>query len=135
MRGTHTFPKALLSYVAKTGFITQETWEEFFFAGGKWRWKYQAWADLATRGYLVAYPYRRQGNVYVLNRRNRDVASVIGDRAARPPVASQLDHDEVLNRGLLEAERKGVLVHWTPEPELKALGRRGASDRIEGHAH
>ena len=119
-----TFPKELIEFVAKTGFITKETWVKYFFAGRKPRWTHQAWADLARRGYLMPHPYPRIENIYVLNRLNRLVRDFVHGQAARPPAVPQIDHDEILNHGLLRAERSELISQWISEPELKAMGGR-----------
>ncbi|HAR43297.1 MAG TPA: hypothetical protein DCS07_11825 [Bdellovibrionales bacterium] len=123
------FPKGVIEFVAKTGFVSKEMWEQFFFMGGKSRWKHQAWADLTKRGYLVRHSNKRLKNIYVLNRHNRVVAEVLSHRAAKPPMAAQIEHDEVLGEGLLMAERGQIISSWRAEPELKAYS--GIAHRIE----
>jgi hypothetical protein len=127
------FPTDVVRFVSKTGFITKELWEEYFFAGGHTRWKHQAWANLSLRGYLIPHAYQRAGNVYVLNPRNHLVLDCVAGRMARPPTPALLDHDEILNWGLIGLERQGDLSDWTTEAELKSRGL--GPHRIETQGH
>ena len=109
----------MIQLVAKTGFITKETWAEYFFQGGKIRWRNHQWRSLRESGHFVSYRNTRIENVYVLNRMNREVAAMIQGQAVGPPFVAQLDHDEILLRGLLRVKRSGLVADFTTEAELK----------------
>lgn len=115
------FPKGLVAFVAKTGFITKATWKDYFFPGGSVRWKNSLWISLADRGYFVRHTNRHLSEVYILNRMNREVIEFLQGRGVRAPFVSQIDHDEVLVRGILPAIRSGLIVNWTTEAELKSF--------------
>jgi hypothetical protein len=114
------FPEEVVRFIAKTGFISKDLWGEFFFVGGQPRWRRQVWADLLNRKYLVPHPFGRISNVYVLNRHNKEIIDFVCGKAAKSPPAAQLDHDEILSRGLLRLERARGLVQWMSEAELKS---------------
>jgi hypothetical protein len=123
------FPSDLVSFVAKTGFITKETWGEYFFQGGSVRWRNFSWTSLKQRGYFLPHRSQLIKDIYLLDRMNREVAGFVKGRAVRAPILSQIDHDEVLVRGLLRAVRNGLVSGWTAEAELKSFARD--SFRIE----
>ena len=117
------FPTDLVAFVAKTGFITKETWAEFFFTGGSVRWKNRLWESLRDRRYFAPYRNLRVRDIYLLNRMNREVSDFLQGRAVRAPFVSQIEHDEVLARGLLRAMKRGLVAAWTTEAELKSFSR------------
>lgn len=117
------FPKELVSFVAKTGYITKATWEDFFFPGGSVRWKNLLWKSLADRGYLAAHRNQQLHDLYILNRMNREVIEFLQGRCVRAPFANQIDHDEILVRGVLQAIKNDLISDWMTEAELKRLGQ------------
>ena len=125
----HEPPKKLIRFLGKTGFISRELWEEFFFLRGKERWRRIAWNNLLAHRYCVPHPERHLRNVYVLNRHNPVVRQLVTGRMVSPQRATYFEHDETLYRGLLMAEQSGFISDWMAEPELKAA--KGSTYRIE----
>ena len=115
------FPSELVLYVAKTGFISKSTWKDFFFPGGTTRWKNAFWASLLDRGYFLRHPNPRLHDIYLLNRSSREVVEYMSGRCVRPPFISQINHDELLFRGILQLSKAGTIESWITESELKSF--------------
>lgn len=126
------FPKDLVLYVSKTGFISKDTWKEFFFPGGSIRWKNAFWVSLVERGYFLRHPNRRLQDVYLLNRANREVIEFMQGRCVRPPFLSQMNHDEILYRGILSLAKSGFIANWTTEAELKSFEQNSFKIESQG---
>lgn len=126
------FPKDLVMYVSKTGFISKDTWKEFFFPGGSIRWKNAFWVSLVERGYFLRHPNRRLQDIYLLNRSNREVIEFMQGRCVRPPFLSQMNHDEILFRGILSLSKSGLVANWITEPELKSFEQNSFKIESQG---
>jgi hypothetical protein len=107
--------------MGKTGFVSRKLWQDFFFKGAKERWTRQAWKNLCLMHYCKPYRSNRMRDLYVLNRSNRLVQALVGNNAVTSPWESQLEHDELLYRGILAAEKLGYFYEWKSEGQLKSV--------------
>lgn len=124
----HEFPIRALEITAKAGFITKELWREHVFGevpksqSGKRRYHW-AWTSLTQKGYLRPHPNRHLSNVLILGHKKLGIIRERFGAASRSPYESQFHHDELVLRGVLQAEKAGLLRHWTLESELKSNER------------
>lgn len=114
-------PIDVITFAAKTGFITKAIFYEFF-AKGCERTKRRQWRNLVNAGWMEPHPSPICSGVLVLARASRGLsASTICDEV-RPVYVGLLHHDETLARIVLEMERQGLIQAWTTEAEMKRLG-------------
>jgi hypothetical protein len=121
--GVHHPPASLIRFIGKTGFISRELWQDFFYVNRKKEWNRKGWKELTLRGYCKAHPESRIQNVHVLNRSNQLVKDIVRDGAVSAQRGSHLAHDEILYRGILLAERAEIISDWKSEAELKSIGK------------
>ena len=119
----HRVPISAINFCAKGGFLTKEIWSEFFFTGNSLRMQNWHWQSLIKKKYFIKHSNARLNNVYVLNRKNKSLMSLLNGNIARTPHEGQISHDEILLRGLLIIEKHKLMDDWTTEMLLKTFER------------
>lgn len=113
-------PEREIRFAAKTGFLSKRLWVEFFVAGTP-SWNRRLWKQFVSRGLFRPHPSALARDVLVLNRRSPVVVSIVGDEISSAPFVSQLEHDEVAARILLELMRAGIVQSFVAEAEQKRI--------------
>lgn len=113
-------PESEIRFAAKTGFLTKEIWCKFFAEGGE-RWKRKHWRLLEQRGFFRNHSSKRAVEVLILNPKNKDVITLVGNDISAPPFVAQIDHDELVASGLLKLLRTDTISNYWTEAELKRL--------------
>jgi hypothetical protein len=114
-------PHEVLRFVGKTGFITFELWQKYFFAAKSRSALFHNWKSLVQRKYLTTYNNARIKNTLVLLRENKNVQLYFDKKPAYVPHPVQLLHDEILLDGIMSLEQSKKIGHWQTEAELKML--------------
>ena len=109
-----------IEFMAKSGFITKELWEEFFFNGSR-SWKFQLWKNLKDEKVLIEHRSKNGRDIWVLNRRHPLVIKTVGDAISTAPFVAQIAHDELVCRFALETMKQGLGIAYRLEPELKKM--------------
>jgi len=132
----HIPPFRAMFFAAKIGFITREIWREYFFENANARVERRSWKQLIDRGYFMPHPNMRLKGVLILNRKKplvlRTLQSIGLNKIVSAPYEKMVLHDELLGRGILEAEKSKLLLHWTTEAELKSENLRQFRIGVEG---
>lgn len=126
---THYAPNEVLQFVGKTGFITFELWQKYFFTANSRRSMFHNWQELIRRKYLIAHNNDKIQNTLVLNRNIRSNYRFFETRPAFMPNPNQLQHDEILLDGIMNLDQAKKIGQWQTEAELKML--RPSDFRVE----
>lgn len=115
----------LINFIAKSGFITRDSWRKHFYTGGNDRWMYQSWKNLHLNGYSIPHPNANLKDVSVLNIKNRDLKPFLEGKPVKHVYADYIPHDTNLYEGLLDLEKKKLVEHWETEGQIKSrLGQK-----------
>lgn len=120
MRGSKYDPVNEIRFATKAGFITKNIWIRYF-ANGSDGWKNKLWNSLLLRGHFLKHPSRRANDTLVLNPNDNLVRKLIGYEKSRAPFVSQIDHDEITARIILDLLKDAVITDYRLEPELKRM--------------
>lgn len=115
---TYRLPVEEIRFAAKTGFLSRPIWEKHF-ATGRPRWRRQQWLLFRERDLFKKHPSRLPKDVLVLHRKHPGVKMTVGEAIAMPPFAPQIEHDEMVAGIVLELERKGLLLGYRFEAEMR----------------
>jgi hypothetical protein len=113
-------PTKEIQFMAKSGFITWELWNEFF-AYGCQAWRYRLWNQFIAEKIFFERRSENTFDVWVLNRKHQLVKNTVGSVVASPPFTGQLRHDQLVAKFILETMRQGLGIAYRLEPELKKM--------------
>lgn len=101
-------PTEEMELAARIGFLTRSLWREFF-GRGTIRWQNMVWQKLRDDGFFRPHP--RMPHLYLPNPKH-PLIDVRSPYFAKPPILSQLGHDELVARSylLLERDLPGVVL-------------------------
>lgn len=118
-----------IHFAAKSGFLTKELWLDFFAYGCR-AWRFRLWKQFIDDGVLIEHHSKNAKDIWVLNRRNLLVQRTIGSHIAHAPFISQITHDEMIARIVLNIMKDGAGLFYRLEPELKKMtpGIKGPAD-------
>lgn len=102
-------PREEMEFAARVGFLTRSLWREFF-GKGTLRWQNMVWQRLRDDGFFR--PHSGMPHLYLPNPK-QSLVEVRVPHFAKPPVLSQLVHDELVARSYLLLKRE------LPNCELK----------------
>jgi hypothetical protein len=108
-------PVREMEFAARVGFLTRNLWREFF-AYGHRSWKDKVWLRLKQEGFFRAHA--GMPDLYLPNAKNRLVDLRV-PFVAKPPMLSQLDHDELVARSYLLLKRELPGANLKTEAYLK----------------
>jgi hypothetical protein len=116
-------PRAVITFAAKTGFITKEIFNEFF-ATGCDRSRRRQWQNLSRHGWMVAHESPLRPDVLVLSRKSRAKSHAGAWAEVWAPYIGMIHHDEILYRMVMGLQRSGLIREWTTEAEMKKVAMR-----------
>jgi hypothetical protein len=94
-------PTEEIEFAARVGFLTRGIWQDFFSPGG-FRWQSKIWYRLQKERLLL--PYGGRLDVCLPNSKHALVQALV-PFVARPPLLSQLVHDELVARSFIQLKR------------------------------
>ncbi len=115
-----TPPRAVMTFAAKTGFITKEIFNEFFATGCE-RSRRRQWQYLSRHGWLVPHESPLRPDVLVLSRKSRAESHAGAWAEVWAPYIGMIHHDETLFRMVLRLQKSGLTREWTTEAEMKKV--------------
>ncbi len=111
-------PTREIRLAAKTGFVSRDTWAQFF-AHGSDRWLRNRWATIRDSRLFEALSKERAPEVMVLSSAGRIIAKREGYDPVSPPSILNLKHDDTLSKFVLDLESLGLIKAWKSEAELE----------------
>lgn len=127
----YKLPKDEILFAAKSGFLTKKLWDEFFNPHTQ-GWSSIRWKGFKSRGLFIEHSSTLVRNCLILNKRSPDVKKIIQSEPSSPPIAIQVQHDEIVARIVLTLKVQGLIDKYFLEPELRKLyqGHRQNNQRI-----
>lgn len=120
-----TIPIEAINLAARTGFITKALFKEFILGNRPKSSINRRWSDLINSGFFNRHNDERMADVYLLNKRKKELQELLTHQPAPPPYTGIIRHDEIALRGILLIEDRGFLDAWKVESEFKKT-RQGA---------
>jgi hypothetical protein len=116
-------PHKVLTFVAKTGFISKAIFIKFFATGSE-RTRRRQWLNLKRHGWLVPHESLLCPEVLILSKKSRGLSHAGAWAEVWAPYIGMIHHDETLFCMVLDLQRAGLIREWTSEAEMKkvALG-------------
>lgn len=118
-------PMEAIHLTARAGFITKSLFKEFVLGDRPKSSVNRSWNELIKSGYFIKHTDERMGDVYLLNKRKKELHELSYQQPVPPPYTGIIRHDEIALRGILLIEDRGFLETWKVESEFKKT-RQGA---------
>lgn len=118
-------PLEAINLASRTGFITKALFKEFILGNRPKSSVNRRWSDLINSGFFNRHSDDRMADVYLLNKRKKELQELLTQQPVPPPYTGIIRHDEIALRGILLIEDRGFLETWKVESEFKKT-RQGA---------
>ncbi len=118
-------PIEAINLASRTGFITKALFKEFILGNRPKSSVNRRWRDLVNSGFFNRHSDDRMADVYLLNKRKKELQELLDQQPVPPPYTGIIRHDEIALRGILLIEDRGFLETWKVESEFKKT-RQGA---------
>lgn len=112
-------PIEAINLAARTGFITKALFKEFILGNRPKSSVNRKWSDLINSGFFNRHSDDRMADVYLLNKRKKELQGLLTQPPVHPPYTGIIRHDEIALRGILLIEDRGFLENWKVESEFK----------------
>lgn len=124
-------PIEAIHLTARSGFLTKALFKEFLMSGRPKSSLNRNWNELLNSGFFVRHSDERMADIFLLNKRNRELPDLLDQLVVPPPYTGVIRHDEIALRGILLIEDHGFLDNWKVESEFKKAGQGAV--RLEGN--
>lgn len=128
-----TIPIEAINLAARTGFITKALFKDFILGNRPKSSVNRRWSDLINSGFFNRHNDERMADVYLLNKRKKELQELLTQEPVAAPYTGIIRHDEIALRGILLIEDRGFLESWKVESEFKKT-KQGAV-QLESNSH